>query len=241
MRIRLLLVALASVPTWAPTAAYAHPFGEPQSVEVAATPTGVRVVWQATPDDVIALAAHLGVVGGSHIVVFEDGEYDADQSSESAGIRLAEEAPVLADYLDEHIRINTADGPCTGELAPVADVMATGATVDFDCGGPVDEATIAVTTLTDLDPAYRTLATGPEGQRHAYTSDADSFGWSIDGAADPVTPSAGRSAALQLGGMAAGCVLLALVVGVVRRRVLSSRGGAPFTFRWSFGQNGSRK
>ena len=107
---RTLAVAAALVlPLWiAAPAAQAHPFGDPQSVSISAAPGGVRVEWRAEPDDVTALAAFLGVVGGEHVVVFEDGEYDEEASSVPAGVRLAESAPVVSDYLLSHIRVRAA-------------------------------------------------------------------------------------------------------------------------------------
>lgn len=185
--------------------AAAHPFGEPQSVVVAAHPDGVQITWSAAPDDVTALAAHLGVVGGQHVVVFEDGEFDAEASSVPAGVRLAEQPEVLSAYLNDRISVLAGSRRCRGELAPVENVSRDGATLAFDCGGPVAAAEIEVRTLTDIHSSYRTLARGPQGQRYAYSGASGSTRWRLGEGAVGETgaPSAGRSAALQLGAIGA--------------------------------------
>jgi hypothetical protein len=220
------LAVLAAAP------AIAHPFGEPQTVVVSATADGVRVAWSAEQDDVTALAVHLGVVGGSHVMLFEDGEYVAEGSSVPAGVRLAEESDVLESYLLAQVGV-TADGAaCAGALEPVSDVELDGAAVEFDCGGPVGTVDVRVATLVDLDPRYRILATGPAGQRHVYTSEHGTSAWVLgdepapEGAASVAassTPSAGRSAAVQLGGISGAVALLGLGAWGLRRR-RSSRG-----------------
>lgn len=40
-----------------------------------------------------------------------------------------------------------------------------------------------VDTLTDIDPAYRTLATSDTGERATYTTDAPEHRWQLDEAA----------------------------------------------------------
>jgi hypothetical protein len=207
----------------------AHPFGDPQQAEVSATADGLRIDWSASTDDLGVLASWIGATDGSgSIMVYEDGEFAPDESSELPGTQLAR-APQLADYFLERIDVTAGDVTCTGDLLPVEDVEAEGVTVDFDCGGPVAAADVRIATLTDVDENYRTLATGPRGQRHAYTADHESFGWSLPAhgsaaapatAAAPVTP--GRSAALQLGGVGVGAAVLAGLGFAVRRRLRTS-------------------
>lgn len=218
------LTSLAGAACWlSPTlAADAHPFGEPQSAEISATDTGLRIVWNASPDDLGVLAAWLGVNAGS-LTVIEDGELVSDESSVPPGIQLAR-APHLSDYLLERIEV-TADEPCSGSLLPVDDVEATGVTLDFDCGGPVPAADVRIATLTDVDESYRTLATGPFGQGEAYVSDTGAVTWALTSADAAPDADGGdhangaRSAALQLGGAGVGAAALAGVgMLVIRRR-----------------------
>ncbi|MFS3127799.1 hypothetical protein ACLM5J_05275 [Nocardioides sp. Bht2] len=219
-RLRLCALTLGALAlTIVPVAA--HPFGEPQSLKVAAHPDGVRITWSAAPDDVTALAARLGVVGGQHVVVFEDGEFDADASSVPAGVRLAEQAEVLAAYLNDRITVRVGGERCRGDLEPVQNVARDGASLVFDCGGPVAAAEIAVQTLTDIDPAYRTLAQGPNGQRHAYSSTSNALSWTLGDGADgenTTAADAGRSAVLQLGSIGAALGLGGGLWWLLRRR-----------------------
>ena len=128
----------------------------------------------------------------------------------SGGVRLAEEAAVLSDYLLAHVEVSAAGATCAGELEPGTDVTSEGATLVFDCGGPVAVADVRISTLTDLDPAYRTLAEGPGGQRQSYSLDRDSFAWELPAPTAGRSPgsleppgSSGRSAAVQLGAITA--------------------------------------
>ncbi len=213
-----------------PVTAAAHPFGEPQSVAISAVPDGVQVEWSAAPDDVTALAAYLGVVGGQHVVVFEDGEYDEEASSVPAGVRLAENATVLSAYLGERITVAAAAEPCVGVLEPVDDVTAEGVTITYDCGRSVAAVEISVAMLTDIHPSYRTMAEGPDGQRHAYAGDAEAITWTLPGGPGAVSgndptattaataTSAGRSAAIQLGAVAGVVLVTVSAWWAIRRR-----------------------
>jgi len=199
-------------------AADAHPFGEPQSAEISATDDGLRIVWNASPDDLGVLAAWLGVNAGS-LTVIEDGELVPDESTEPPGVRLAR-ASQLSAYLLERIEVR-ADEPCSGTLLPVDDVEATGATLDFDCGGPVPAADVRIATLTDVDEAYRTLASGPFGQGEAYVADTGAVTWALttaDAVAGGDRANGARSAALQLGGAGVGAAAVAGVGLLLLRR-----------------------
>ncbi len=186
--------------------AQAHPFGEPQSVDITSLDDGVRVAWKASPDDVTMLAIDLDLIDEMRTFVFQDGALVPEESEETDGVVLAASAD-FGDYLREHVLVVGDGAPCAGDLQPVRDVSTEGATVDFDCGGPVTEAVVTITTLTDLHPSYRTLATSVGGQRRAYTSKQDTFTWAFP--APGVAPSGdadggggrGASAAWQLGGV----------------------------------------
>lgn len=207
-------------------AAEAHPFGDPQTAEISATADGMRLVWNATPDDLAVLAAWIGVTSGAgSIAVFEDGVFAPEESTELPGLQLAR-APQLSDYLLERIDVTAAGESCPGEVLPVDDVAATGVRIDFDCGGPVSSADVRIATLTDIDEAYRTLASGPFGQGHAYTSDTGTVAWALTtpgaegggGAGTAARATNARSAAVQLGGVGVGVAVLAGVGTVVLRR-----------------------
>lgn len=218
-----------------------HPFGDPQTVEISASDGTVQVHWEVGgQDDLTLLAIHLGVLPEDRImldgaIVYDEGDGD-----------LLAEAPELEDYLLDHIGVSAGDQACAGEVTTVGDLTADeGADLSFTCPVDAATATVTVTMLTDLHPAYRTLATGPDGQRAAYSRTQDSHEWTLpvtagaaattSGTSTPTGPSAtpagggdlGQSAALQMGGV--GAVLLVLVGGAVALRRRSHRTTTPST------------
>ncbi|OLT25455.1 hypothetical protein BJF79_12860 [Actinomadura sp. CNU-125] len=72
---------------------------------------------------------------------------------------------------------------CPGTLVSAANLAADGARLEFACAGAVASAEITVRTLTDLHPAYRTLASGAGGERHTYGEASPTHTWSLDGSA----------------------------------------------------------
>jgi hypothetical protein len=201
-----------------PARAEAHPFGDPQTVEVEGEGADVRVRWRAGgADDLTLLAISLGALPRDRVMLdgavwFEDGDDEALAAS-----------PAFADYLLDRITVASGAADCPGSVAGT-DLVGAGATLVFTCPATVDAATVGVRTLLDLHPAYRTLATGPDGQRAVYDQAATSHEWVF---ADDLDPAAsvsaaagtGRSAAVQLGTVG-GVVLAAVLAGLVwfRRR-----------------------
>ncbi|GAA3530723.1 hypothetical protein [Nocardioides daeguensis] len=200
----------------------AHPFGDPQTVEVAADPTDpamVHVTWKVgAADDLTLLGIHLGVLPEDRVML--DGAIDYDEGDAA----LVQQAPEVHSYLLEHVEVAAGGQSCDGRVDASGDLITDGADLVFTCSQPVASATVTVSTLTDLHPAYRALATGPDGQHQVYGADAPVHDWAL-GAATGATPgsstgaSTGASAALQIGGVL-GAVLLVVVAGtlVVRRR-----------------------
>lgn len=204
-----------------------HPFGDPQTVEISASGGTVQVHWEVGgTDDLTLLGIHLGVLPEDRIML--DGAITYDDGDGT----LVAAAPELEDYLLDHIAVATGGQGCAGEVTAVGDLTADeGADLSFTCPSDSATATVTVTMLTDLHPAYRTLATGPDGQRAAYSRTQDSHEWQlpVEAGAAPagtradsaVTPASdggdlGQSAALQMG--AVGAVLLILVAGAVALR-----------------------
>ncbi len=204
----------------APPAA-AHPFGDPQTLTVETEVGEVRLRWKAGgTDDLTALALHLGLLPADRVlldgaVLHEDGDED-----------LLAAAPGFTDYLLSRVAVTADDVACTGEVLPVADLAADGAVLSFDCGtlAEVEQVVVEAHLLTDLHPEYRTLATGPDGQRAVYDADEPVHTWALTGA--PGSADSTSSAVVQLGS-----VLGVLVVGgvggafYVRRR--GRREGVP--------------
>lgn len=207
--------------------ASAHPFGDPQTADITSTAQGVQVLWKAAPDDVTALAMQLGVLEETRTYVFQDGTLVPAESAASDGVVLAG-APELVQYLLDHVTVRSGERACAGTLQPVTDVIAEGATLAFDCGGPVRDAHVELDLLVDLNDAYRTLANGPGGQRTVYSKDQQAHTWtfpaSVPGPGGTDAAPAGdgddvaSSAALQLGGAVGALVLAGGAVVLWRRR-----------------------
>ncbi|GAA4373575.1 hypothetical protein GCM10023146_25270 [Nocardioides caricicola] len=214
----MLAALVAALAVLAPGPAVAHPFGDPQTVEIGGAGGEVRVRWRAGgADDLTLLAVSLGALPASRVMLdgavwYEDGDAEALAAS-----------PAFEDYLLDRIAVTAGTAACPGSLTEI-DLLGDGATLTFGCGERADTATVEVRTLLDLHPAYRTLATGPGGQRAVYDRTTASHDWAIAGepgtpAALPASSEVGRSAAAQLGTV--GAVALASVLGGVlwsRRR-----------------------
>lgn len=216
----------------------AHPFGDPQTVEVSRDGSDaavVHVTWQVgAADDLTLLGIHLGVLPEDRVLLDGAIRYD------DADAALVSRAPELEAYLLDHVAVSAAGRECTGSVAAVGDLIDDGADLAFTCGSAPGSATVEVTTLTDLHPAYRTLATGPDGQHQVYAADAASYDWALGAApaATTSTPSTsaedpagaslgtGQSAALQIGGVLGAVLLLAgigsFAVRARRRRTPST-------------------
>jgi len=207
--VAVLLVVVAPQP-----AAQAHPFGDPQTVEISAEDDVVRVRWRfGGADDLTLLAISLGLLPESRVML------DGAVFPEEADIGVLAEADVFSDYLLDRIRVTG----CRGAVESTDDLATEGAVVAYACAAPVESAEVTVRMLTDLHPAYRTMAVGPQGQRAVYDADEEVHEWALGDAAAESAPDLGRSAAVQLGATS-GIVLAAAAAGLLlvrrqRRRV----------------------
>ncbi|MFG2047531.1 hypothetical protein ACGFIW_08890 [Micromonospora sp. NPDC048935] len=212
--------------------ANAHPYGYPQTVTIAADairPEVVRLTWKAGGvDELTLLGVHLGLLPQDRVLL--DGAVD---TRDSDGTVLASSAQ-FATYLLRQITLSSDGHACAGTLGKASDPAASGVDVDYTCPAPVGVARIEIRMLSDLDPAYRTVATGPQGKRQVYGPDAYSHDWVLGGAS--ATSAASVASAADHGPATAWKVArsvgpLLLVAGVVsllrrlvrRRRVAPSR------------------
>lgn len=201
-----------------PPPAGAHPFGDPQTVAIdlePGRPEVVRVRWKVGGlDDLTVLGAALGLLPGDRVML--DGAVSY-RDSDAAAIGPS---PRFADYLLERVTVASDGRECPGAVTPPSDLARGGATIDFTCAAAVGVVTIGVRTLTDLDPAYRTLATGPGGVRAVYTSDAYTHEWTLGGvpAVAGGGDGRGRGAALQIAAVVGGLLLIGAVALVLRKR-----------------------
>lgn len=219
--------ALAGTAFAAAPRAVAHPFGEPQVAEIdldSARNDVVVVNWRfGMDDDLTSLANYFGLVAEDRVMLDGAIFYDPVDS------RSLEQSAEFDDYLLQHIRMTTTDGDCRGAVVDKSDVQDTGATVEFTCGSPVKRATVAVTMLTDLHPAYATLASGPSGQKFVYAGDNASHAWSFDSAVSETTGTGLKSSAAVQIALMLGTVALVVVTGMTwhrrRARAVTPTGG----------------
>ncbi|GAB4106378.1 hypothetical protein GCM10028790_53970 [Micromonospora taraxaci] len=217
-----LALAVAAAVLALPSPAAAHPFGDPQTVSITPDeqrPDIVRVRWRVGgPDDLTLLGVSLGLLPADRVLL--DGAVDY-RMTDPAVLASSEQFPA---YLLKQITVADGARQCVGAVAPLKALARAGATVDYTCPGPVGTVTVAVRMLTDLNPAYRAMATGPGGQRAVYGSGEDSHDWTLTGGAPTVgSPSRGRSAAVQLAAVVGGALLVAVGALLVSRRVRRRR------------------
>lgn len=201
--------------------ASAHPFGDPQTVSVALAqgrPDVVRVHWKVGGlDDLTILGVSLGLLPNDRVML-DGAVFFRDSDATTVG-----PSRQFADYMLRRITVTSGGTDCVGKVQPPKDLAKAGVLVDYTCPAPVGAAVVSVKTLTDLDPAYRALATGPAGERAVYSTDRDSHEWVLGetttAATAEVTTQAGRSAAIQLSAVLGAIALVAgATLYVVRRR-----------------------
>ncbi|HVK27991.1 MAG TPA: hypothetical protein VM575_06605, partial [Nocardioides sp.] len=175
----------------------AHPFGDPQTVTIArdgGDPAVVHVTWKVgAADDLTLLGIHLGVLPEERVLLDGAIQYDA------ADAAVVSESPELASYLLDHVTVTAGGTECTGSVTAVGDLIDDGADVAFTCDSAAASASVGVTTLTDLHPAYRTLATGPDGQHQVYAAGATSYDWTLGPAGTTTTSTGDAGAEASLG------------------------------------------
>ncbi|WP_110240820.1 hypothetical protein [Nocardioides gilvus] len=199
----------------------AHPFGDPQQLEI--TPadsdssTQFDVTWKAADDDLTSLALRLDVLGGPRATVFKDGAEVPSYVDEADAEKLAA-SPLLEAYLLSRIELSRGDEECQGELVDTDDLAASGARLTYSCASPTSDGvplTVRAELLTDLHAAYSTMATGPGGATHVFTSDAPTHEFGLEEAGGPTAAESGFELLAWAG---AGSVLLAGGAVAVQRR-----------------------
>jgi hypothetical protein len=211
-----LAVAAAGAVVLTPSPAQAHPFGDPQTVTITRDdqrPDIVRVKWRVGgPDDLTLLGVSLGVLPADRVK--PDGTVDYRYSDPGA----VGASPSFPKYLLDRITVTAGAQECTGAVQPVEALALKGATADYTCPAPVTSARVGVRMLTDLNPAYKTLATGPDGERAVYQGADASHDWTLVGAP---AASKGRSALVQLAAVLGALLIVAVAVILVVRRLRS--------------------
>ncbi|MCG5471730.1 hypothetical protein LADH09A_005732 [Micromonospora sp. LAH09] len=222
------LVALAvTASVLAPPApAVAHPSGDPQTVSVARDeqrPEVVRVRWRVGgPDDLTLLGVSLGLLPPDRVLLDGAVDYRATDPTVIASSEL------FSAYLLRQITVADGTGACPGAVTQSKGLARAGATIDYTCPGPVHTVTVAVRTLTDLNPAYRAAATGPDGQRFVYGPGEDSHEWTLDGSRAVVSASASadRGASVPIAALLGAALAVAGGVLLVSWRLRRRRAAA---------------
>ncbi|WP_433536719.1 hypothetical protein ACQPZK_02415 [Micromonospora sp. CA-249363] len=202
----------------------AHPYGYPQTVTVApdaARPDVVHLTWKAgSVDELTLLGVHLGLLPQDRVLL--DGAVDTRDKDAAV---LANSAP-FANYLLKQMTVNGDGHACAGTVKKASDLAADGVDVDYTCPGPLGVARIDIRMLTDLDPAYRTVATGPKGKRQVYGTDEYSHDWLLGDAPPQAAADSGTGHGqntLRRVAMAVGPLLLVAAVGSLLRRQVRRR------------------
>lgn len=137
-----------------PRPAVAHPLGAPATALIELTdPATVRITWTPNPDDLVALARHLGLATAAD---------DALTEEESTALAASD---AFRAYVEEGLRATQAGAPCRTTVTAATDASNT--PVAVTCPVPLAEAaaTMELTLLTDIDERYTTLAIAPGNVR----------------------------------------------------------------------------
>jgi hypothetical protein len=161
--------------------AAAHPLGDPQTVRLAAEGRQVTAVWSAAPDDLLVLGAVTGALDDRREYVFETGAGgEPEPVGDSDAERLAA-SDAVAGYLAAHLTVAQGGRDCPAEV-DLSDLTGDGAELVFTCERDVAAVDVAVTVLTDADPAYRTVAFAEAADRDRllYTDESPTAAWRFD-------------------------------------------------------------
>ncbi|MET8278663.1 hypothetical protein [Micromonospora sp. NPDC005174] len=220
---RVVMSAAATLALLAPAVpAAAHPYGYPQTVTIAADaarPDVVHLRWKpGGVDELTLLGVHLGLLPQDRVLL--DGAVDTREKDATilAGSKL------FANYLLRQMTVSSDGHACAGVVGKASD---SGVDVDYTCPGPIGVARIEIRMLSDLDPAYRTVATGPKGKRQVYGPDAYFHDWLLGDAPPSAAADSGTGhdrGTAQLAALAVGPLLLvAAAVSILRRQVRRRR------------------
>ncbi|MDX3006163.1 hypothetical protein PWY87_31090 [Kribbella solani] len=174
--------------------AAAHPFGDPQTVAISTSDSVVKVRWKVGGlDDLTLLGVVLGVLPQDRVML------DGAVSYQPADGTAMGSSPKLTEYLLRQITVTSHGKDCPGAVQPIVDLAKSGASIEYTCRSAVGAVAVTVKTLTDLNPAYKTLATGPGGARAVYGAEDDEHEWNAGAGSNEQL---GRSAVPQFGAVA---------------------------------------
>ena len=197
------VVPAAGVAVVAAPPAQAHPFGPPLSARLDVDGAEVTVTWTAAEDDWVNLGEFLGAFTGQTDQTGGTGE-------PLTGAELLAQSDNLPSYFLSHFLIEQDGEPCQGQVTQLQDLVTLGAQLVYSCPQPVTTVELTVTTLTDINEAYRTVVTSDvpsEPAQALFTTTTATQQWSFD--------AEGGGATAQVALVASGGLVLAAVAGGV--------------------------
>jgi len=197
-----------------PVPVAAHPLGDPQTVRLSAEGEQVTARWSAPPDDLLVLGSVTGVLADRREYVFDMGADGAPEPEGDSDADLLTASDEVADYLSANITVTQDGRECPAEV-DLSGLVDDGAELVFTCGSAVTAVDVAVTMLTDADPAYRTVAFAEAADREQqlYSADSPSAAWRFDANA---TGGGNRAMVTAIGAV---LVLVAATAFVALRRL----------------------
>lgn len=198
--------------------AAAHPFGPPPTARVTAADRTVSIAWSATPDDTVAIGELLGVMPKGSVAAYRQ-EAAAQVAPSSRDEAALSASPLLAEYLTSHIVVEQNGQRCDATVTPPPDFVHQGATVQATCPAPVEQVTLRITMLQDINKAYRTVAVG-EGTdpgQAVFTVEAPAFDFRF-GASASTSPFVMVPPVVLGAAVAAIVVVITIAMLVLRRR-----------------------
>jgi hypothetical protein len=197
------VIPAAAVAVVAAPPAQAHPFGPPLSARLDVDGAEITVTWTAAEDDWINLGEFLGAFT-------EQTDQTGGTGDQLTGAELLAQSDNLPSYFLSHFVIEQDGQPCQGQVTQLQDLVTLGVQLVYTCPQPVSTVDLTVTTLTDINEAYRTVVTSDVPSQPAqalFTTTTATQQWSFDG------DGAGGTAQVAL--IAAGGLILAAVAGGV--------------------------
>lgn len=145
-----------------PAAAQAHPFGPPPRSWLEVDGEVVRLSWQASYDDHLAVGEHLGHLEPGTAAAYLDPSVRVAPAR--AEVEALASSAELRTYFTDHIVVEQDGRRCEAVAIETDRFLEQGARLAHQCHGPVDEVTLRITMLHDINEAYRTYGLAEGGE-----------------------------------------------------------------------------
>lgn len=149
-----LLIAAALLTANAP-AASAHPLGPPPEVTVEAAGHQVETTWRAERDDLYAIALSVGAVAGE--MIFEEVNGEVVQVGGQRDDEVLAQDPAIPAYFTRTLTVAQNGQVCPAEMTTRPTYDGGAGRVVHTCPDLINVVDVTITTLTELNDAYRTI------------------------------------------------------------------------------------